>query len=423
MKRRLKKSLAYAAVFLSVLLLAGMLAPVALDAGNAEQVQSFVSRFYVHCLGRQPDHNGLNAWVNRLMTGAKTGEDVAKDFVLSEEFVSKNYNNSQFVTILYRAFFNREPDSYGMNAWLSRMAGGQSRSQVLDGFLSSKEFAKLCSSYGITPYAGSSEITTVSNSTGTASSFSSGNKVNFMLWGDDSSSDRPGGRVSGRTDINIFVHINLDTGKAILVPIPRDTWAAIPGYSKQKINAANAIGGPDLAVRTFEQFTGIPIDFYVITDFDGYKALIDYLGGVTTTVEEKIADSFSGCYLEPGTHSLNGTQALALARARKGRTLYGGGAYAREKQSAMLLADLLFQKRSIVNAGNLAGFLNTVRQYVWTNISVNQASKVLPVLLSMGRGDVSIETFNSWPQYFGKSSAVGYNEAEKNRFFQWVSNQ
>ncbi|MDZ7837883.1 MAG: hypothetical protein U5N58_07990 [Actinomycetota bacterium] len=87
------------------------------------------------------------------------------------------------------------------------------------------------------------------------------------------------------------------------------------------------------------------------------------MAGLPLLVEENIADRFSGCYITPGTHTINGSQALALTRARYGRSLYGGGAYAREKQSAMLLADLLMQKRSMVNAGNLASFLNTMRQY------------------------------------------------------------
>jgi len=62
-------------------------------------------------------------------------------------------------------------------------------------------------------------------------------------------------------------------------------------------------------------------------------------------------------------------------------------------------------------------------QYVWTNVSLSQATQILPVLLSLNREDINISTFNSWPQWFGKSSAVGYNEAEKNQFFQNILNQ
>ena len=395
--------------------------PTILDGGSAEQVQSFVTRFYVQCLGRQPDIEGLNEWVGRLLNGSKTGADAAEGFVFSEEFTGRNHSNEIFVTILYRAFFDREPDATGYKAWLERLAGGMSRKSVLDGFLKSQEFAGPCNNYGIVPYAGAPTYT-ASTYSGYSSSgadgFQAGRKVNFIIWGDDSASDRPGGRVSGRTDINIFVHMNLDTRKMYLVTIPRDTW-----FGGRKINGYHVSGGNTGAVSAFERFTGAKIDFYVVTDFDGFKPLIDYFGGVDTTVEENIADSFSGCYLAPGMHHINGTQALVLSRARHGRSLYGGGAYARERQSAMLLADLLLQKRSIVNSENLSNFLNIMGQYVWGNISLIQAAQVLPVVLSMSREDITITTFNSWPQWFGKSSAVGYNEAEKNQFFRNILNQ
>jgi len=407
------------AVLVGVLVLT--LFPTILDGGSAEQVQSFVTRFYVQCLGRQPDSEGLNEWVGRLLNGTKTGADVAEGFVFSEEFTGKNHSNETFITILYRAFFDREPDAAGYKAWLERLAGGMSRKSVLDGFLKSEEFAGLCSSYGIVSYAGAPTYTASTYSgysSSGATGFQAGRKVNFIIWGDDSASDRPGGRVSGRTDINIFVHLNLDTHKAYLVTIPRDTW-----FGGRKINGYHASGGNAGAVRAFEQFTGAKIDFYVVTDFDGFKPLIDYFSGVDTTVEENIADSFSGCYLTPGVHHINGAQALALTRARYGRSLYGGGAYARERQSAMLLADLLLQKRSMVSSRNLSNFLNTIGQYVWTNISLSQAAQILPVVLSMRREDIIITTFNSWPQWFGKSSAVGYNEAEKNQFFRNILNQ
>jgi len=421
MLRKILSKTKYFLIVVLVGILVLTLFPTSLNGGSAEQVQSFVTRFYVQCLGRQPDIEGLNEWVGRLLNGSKTGADVAEGFVFSEEFTGENHSNEIFVTILYRAFFDREPDASGYKAWLERLAGGMSRKSVLDGFLKSQEFAGLCNSYGIVSYAGAPTHTasTYSNlSSNGAAGFQEGRKVNFIIWGDDSAYDRPGGRVSGRTDINIFVHLNLDTHKVYLVTIPRDTW-----FGGRKINGYHALGGNAGALSAFERFTGAKIDFYVVTDFDGFKPLIDYFGGVDTTVEENIADSFSGCYLAPGINHINGTQALALSRARHGRSLYGGGAYARVRQSAMLLADLLLQKRSIVNSGNLSNFLNTMGQYVWTNISLSQAAQILPVMISMNREDITITTFNSWPQWFGKSSAVGYNETEKNQFFRNILNQ
>jgi len=425
LSKKVLKKLKYLLVLAVVLVLVAVFSPNYLAAGDNSQVQAFVSRFYQQCLGRQPDQDGLNQWTSALLDGSKTGEDVAKGFVLSAEFTGANHDNATFITILYRAFFDREPDVQGYEIWLSRLNSGQSRESVLDGFLRSQEFTDLCAVYSIVPYSGASvpaSTTAVGGGmiSGTSSGFSSGNKVNFIVWGDDSASYRPGGRVSGRTDMNIFVHLNLDTRKAYVVPIPRDTWTPIPGRGSSKINGAHAMGGNDLAERTFEQFTGMPIDFYVITDFDGFPALIDHLGGVTTTVEENIADPFSNCYLNVGTHHLNGDQALALTRARKGRSAYGGGAYAREWQASMLLVDLFEQKKAVL--GDPGGFLNTMQNFVWSNISVAQAARIFPVLMSMSRNDIVITKFDSWPQWFGSASAVGYNEAAKNQFFNNISN-
>ena len=422
MRKKLLSKMKFIMVFTIIAALMVAIMPAALSGGNSEQVQAFVTRFYVQCLNRQPDQAGLDEWVGRLMNGSKTGADVAQGFVFSDEFTANNHGNEAFLTILYRAFFNREPDADGYNTWLGRMAGGMNREKVLEGFLKSQEFTQLCADYGITPYAGAPAAASYASaggfSSGGATGFAAGRKVNFIIWGDDSAADRAGGRVSGRTDINIFVHLNLDTRKAYLVTIPRDTW-----FGGRKINGYHATGGHDYAVSKFEQFTGSKIDFYAITDFDGFPPLIDWMGGVTVTVEENIADGFSGCYLGPGVHHINGTQALALSRARKGRTLYGGGAYAREKQSAMMLAELLLQKKGMVNSGNLASFMGTLGNFIYTNISLAQAAEILPVLLSMQREDITVTTFNSWPQWFGKASAVGYNEAEKNQFFQNILNQ
>ena len=88
-----------------------------------------------------------------------------------------------------------------------------------------------------------------------------------------------------------------------------------------------------------------------------------------------------------------------------------------------MIAELLLQKKGMVNSGNLGSFMGTLGQFIYTNISMAQAAEILPVLLSLKREDIIVTTFNSWPQWFGKSSAVGYNEGEKNAFFQNILNQ
>ena len=62
--------------------------------------------------------------------------------------------------------------------------------------------------------------------------------------------------------------------------IPRDTVVDIPGYGQDKINAAYAIGGPALAIRTVEEYLGIPVNHLVEVNFENFPELIDALGGI-----------------------------------------------------------------------------------------------------------------------------------------------
>jgi hypothetical protein len=118
-----------------------------------KSVEDFVTRFYQQCLGRNPDTPGLNGWVNALLDGSLSGADVADGFIFSAEFINRYTTNEDFVTILYRAFFNRDPDGAGYSGWLNTMYDGTSRSDVLSGFIYSQEFEDLCDSYGIAPYS------------------------------------------------------------------------------------------------------------------------------------------------------------------------------------------------------------------------------------------------------------------------------
>lgn len=106
--------------------------------------------------------------------------------------------------------------------------------------------------------------------------------------------------------------------------IPRDTFAAIPGQASQKINAAYAFGGAPLQIETVENFLGIDIDHVVILDFEGFADFIDAIGGVKVNLRERVKSKISGgasnggvtLKLDRGESTLNGQEALALARTR-----------------------------------------------------------------------------------------------------------
>jgi peptidoglycan/xylan/chitin deacetylase (PgdA/CDA1 family) len=146
----MKKVFRYLLVFVIVVSFLLSFNISSLNADSKSSVTEFVTRFYNLCLDRQPDAEGLNTWVNNLLARKITGAQVAEGFIFSAEFTAKNKDNEEFLTILYRAFFNREPDGGGFDKWLSLLDGGNSRQFVLAGFINSDEFKTLCKNYAIT---------------------------------------------------------------------------------------------------------------------------------------------------------------------------------------------------------------------------------------------------------------------------------
>lgn len=114
-----------------------------------DPVKAFVSRLYTEVLGRNADQKGLNEWTGVLRSGKEQGAKVAQGFIDSNEFKQRNLSDTEYLTILYRTFFDREPDSSGLNAWLGVLDSGLSRLHVFKGFAESNEFTEICNRYGI----------------------------------------------------------------------------------------------------------------------------------------------------------------------------------------------------------------------------------------------------------------------------------
>ncbi len=113
-------------------------------------------------------------------------------------------------------------------------------------------------------------------------------------------------------------------GTSRRLSIPRDTLVSIPGYGQQKINAAYAIGGAALAIKTVEQFTGVKVNHLIIVNLANFPKFIDAIGGIDVQTG-RICSQISGgvknggfsLNLRPGVHHLSGIAALTLARTRE----------------------------------------------------------------------------------------------------------
>jgi LCP family protein required for cell wall assembly len=150
---------------------------------------------------------------------------------------------------------------------------------------------------------------------------------NILVLGSDRrphGSREPGAETTGPGRSDSILLIRTGGGHAARLSIPRDTVVEIPGHGLQKINAAHEFGGPAESISVIKSWLGIPINHLVEVNFENFPALIDAMGGVTYTggcVVSRLDGGFSqGGYtlrLPSGTHHLDGTQALALARTRE----------------------------------------------------------------------------------------------------------
>ncbi len=123
---------------------------------------------------------------------------------------------------------------------------------------------------------------------------------------------------NGRTDTILLVHIPaLGSGTpTTMVSIPRDSYVPIPGYGRDKINAAFAMGGAPLLAQTVEQATGLRLDHYAEIGFSGFAVLVDAVGGVTVCPTAPIDDPLAGINLRAGCQKLGGGDALGYVRSR-----------------------------------------------------------------------------------------------------------
>jgi LCP family protein required for cell wall assembly len=148
--------------------------------------------------------------------------------------------------------------------------------------------------------------------------------------------DPPHGSCSpGEFRADTLMLIRAGGGAFRKLSIPRDSYAAVPGQSPQKINAAYAFGGAGGQIEAVEDFLGIEVDHVAIVDFTGFEALIDAVGGVVVDVPRKICADISGgagggqggytLRLGKGENTLDGERALTYARIRKPSPCPGPG--------------------------------------------------------------------------------------------------
>lgn len=214
-------------------------------------------------------------------------------------------------------------------------------------------------------------------------------RVNILLLGVDK---RPH-ETSTRSDSIMILSINPITKKGHLFSVLRDTWVDIPGYKKNRINDAYAHGGPELLAQTIEKLTGLPIQYYFVTDFKGFEKIVDAIGGVDLYVEKDMhykmweENGYYDINLKKGMQHLDGKKALQYVRFRHDRT----GDYTRTERQRKFLICIVNEFKKSTNLIRLPGILDTISAYLTTNMNTSDMIRLATLGYKMDLQQIKME--------------------------------
>lgn len=177
---------------------------------------------------------------------------------------------------------------------------------------------------------------------------------------------------SGRSDTMIVLTVNPTLGTMKMLSIPRDTYTDIVGKNKKdKINHAYAFGGMEMSVKTVEGLLGIPIDYAATINMEGFKEIVDFVGGIS--VDNEFAFSVAGDNFNEGVISLNGEQALKYVRMRYNDP---SGDFGRQNRQKQVVQEVLNKGVSLSSLFNYQSVLDILKNNVSMNITFDEIQNI-----------------------------------------------
>lgn len=223
----------------------------------------------------------------------------------------------------------------------------------------------------------------------------------ILLMGVDTGSSERKSKWEGNSDSMILVTVNPKTQKTTMTSLERDILINLTGPEdndmngvEAKLNAAYASGGAQMAIMTVQNLLDIDIDYYMQINMQGLVDLVDAVDGITVTNSFDFPISISEhepeyeATVEPGTHHINGEQALVYARMRYDDP---EGDYGRQKRQREVIQKVLKKILALDSISSYRKILSAVSKNMQTNIEIS--SKTIPNLLGYQDALKKIETY------------------------------
>jgi polyisoprenyl-teichoic acid--peptidoglycan teichoic acid transferase len=184
----------------------------------------------------------------------------------------------------------------------------------------------------------------------------------------------------GRSDTMIVLSVNPKLNSVKMLSIPRDTRTEIIGKgTEDKINHAYAFGSEEMAMNTVENFLDIPIDYFVKVNMEGFKDIVDAVGGIT--VDNDLDFSYDGYHFPKGEVTLNGKKALAYTRMRKEDPR---GDFGRQIRQRQIIQGVIKEGASLSSLANYGDIFTALGNNVKTNLTFDQMMSIQKNYKSVG---------------------------------------
>lgn len=186
---------------------------------------------------------------------------------------------------------------------------------------------------------------------------------------------------TSRSDVNILVVVNPETKQVLMINTPRDYYvdtAAAIG-AKDKLTHCG-IYGIDCSMKTLGNLYGEHVDYYAQINFNGFKTLVDAIGGITIESEKAFRTSEGGFYINQGTNQLNGTVALSYVRERKA---FADGDNSRGRHQMQAIEAIIHKVSSGTTVlTNYSSIMDSMSGMFTTSINSEEISALVKMQLS-----------------------------------------
>jgi LCP family protein required for cell wall assembly len=229
-------------------------------------------------------------------------------------------------------------------------------------------------------------------------------RINILLLGIGG----PGHDGADLTDTMMVVSVDPVNKTVAMLSIPRDLWVDVPGSgSESRINAVHAYGeqnkkkygdGPTLSKEVVSQILDLPIHYYCRMDFEGFKKLVDEVGGIDVNVEKDIVDPYypddrpgrNGeitYKVKAGMQHMDGSAALKYARSR-----YTTSDFDRAKRQQVIIKALKEKALSagvMANPAKLSGIINIVGDHFRTDMQLWEMQRFLELMKDVNTNEIA----------------------------------